>query len=90
MCGTIPDIPLDDPDRATAAALLDEVMFGDHSNDSANAVVAQALKDARTEALVRAALYFDGIDQSIEIALSGQRYVVTKLHEMAAAAVEGI
>jgi hypothetical protein len=35
---------MDDPDRATAAALLSEVMSGDHSNDSADAVVAQALK----------------------------------------------
>jgi hypothetical protein len=49
-----PDIPLDDPDRALAAALLDEVMVGDHSRDSADAVIAQALK-RRAAAELRAA-----------------------------------
>ena len=34
-------------DRARARTLLDEVMFGGHSNDSADTVIAQALADAR-------------------------------------------
>jgi hypothetical protein len=34
-------------DYERAAALLDEVMFGQHSHDGANAVVARALAAAR-------------------------------------------
>ena len=35
-------------DRLQARQLLDEVMFGNHSNDSADAVIAQALCEARS------------------------------------------
>jgi len=41
-------------------------------------------RERATERLVQAALYFDGYAQTVEIALHGQSYVVSKLHEMAA------